>query len=103
LNSDLALLTVLQSFTTVKFMCRMLSLSRLDFIKQACCRTVYNVTFLHTRPGYCYLTRGRISLSSTPLLRLSQCYPTLPNYFLGQQQQQKFSSIIYPKQPLYLE
>ena len=25
--------------------------------------------------------RGGISLYSTPLLRLRQCYPTLPNYF----------------------
>ena len=31
---------------------------------------------------------------SHPLLRLRQCYPTLPNYFLWQQQQ-KFGSINY--------
>ena len=43
--------------------------------------------FLHTMPGYCYLTPGGISLSYTPLLRLCKCYPTLPNYFLWQQQQ----------------
>ena len=35
--------------------------------------------FLHTMPGYCYLNPG--ILHPHPLLRLRQCYPTLPNYF----------------------
>ena len=41
------------------------------------------VLFLHTMPGYCYLTPGwDITIfHPTPLLRLCQSYPTLPNYF----------------------
>jgi len=57
-------------------------------------RYIFDLLFLHTMPGYCYLTPG------WNILR--QCYPTLPNYFLRQQQQQKFSSMNYPKQRLYL-
>ena len=72
-----------------------------------------DISFLHTMPGYCYLTPGGISFSYTPcrdtaisprvgiyissLSRLRQC-----NYFFMTTTKKIFSSLNYPKLPLYL-